>query len=118
MVAKTPLSLRSCLWFPCSIIWPSLSTRILLLLHQGTPSKLRRRELTGPHWQWSKIGDVCQVLCSGPRDRLTESRCAIDNDERPRTRFCRAFWMSRSVEVSRALSVTYGLATDQRYSQM
>lgn len=33
----------------------------------------------------------------------TESRCAIDREERPSWRFCRAFWMSFSVEVSNAL---------------
>jgi hypothetical protein len=44
MAAKTPSSLRSYLWFPCSTItiWLSLITRILSLLYQGTPTKLGR----------------------------------------------------------------------------
>ena len=52
------------------------------------------------------------------RNRLTESRWAIDNDERPRTRFCRAFWISRSVEVSRALIATSQSAIEAPLSDM
>ena len=41
---------------------------------------------------------------SDRKEALTDNRCAIESDERPCTRFCSAFWMSFSVDVSRALT--------------